>query len=98
MVLFKRRVEEAYQFIGEADDPSDLAFYLDKERRTGIYKVDDTQIGIVLDSEDTLNIKKGEIILKDAGAIDGSAISLFISGGALYFKGASSTITRLAVS
>lgn len=102
MVIFKRKIEEADQFRSKldsttADDPN---LSLDSTGSTGIYKDSDTQIAFTLNSTIFLQIQKGELILKESNNLttgSQSNISIFVSGGALYYKGSSGTTTRLAL-
>ena len=99
MTLFKRKIEEADQFAtkstGTASDP-DIA--LSASRDAGLYKKSDTVITAVLSNADILDIKKGELTLRDGNAITGTNISLFISGGALFYQGSAGTKTLLGIS
>src|SRR3990167_8216068 len=98
MTLFNSNLEAAAPFATTSPGPAsapDIA--LSASRDAGLYKKSDTVITAVLSNADILDIKKGELTLRDGNAITGTNISLFISGGALFYQGSAGTKTLLGI-
>ena len=98
MPLFKRTRVDADQFRSkETGSVADPEFSLDSKGATGFTKISDTNVDLVLNNVSALSLRRGETQMYDNGATNGNVMSLFISGGALIYKGRDGTLTRLGV-
>lgn len=98
MVLYKRQVIEADQFkvkFGTADTTFP-GIALDDIANTGIYKVSDTEIRILLNSTDSLAVKDNQIRFFGGSTVDPETNNtIFVSGTTLQWRDSTGAIRRL---
>ena len=97
MILFKRKIEEADQFVTkEAGTASDPDIALSGTRDAGFYKKSDAEITSVLSNTDSMGFLNGRIRFYSGDTTDPATNNtIFVSGNSLQFRDGAGAIRRL---